>query len=110
MQEELINVVDPFEARRWLGVSAPTYNALLESGLLGRVTPENQVVWEDLQHYGRYGTQWQVAGRPPLPTRMVSAEFIQNMPPPRTSETKSTLACKRGSTYRMKVCRVSRKL
>ena len=82
MQEEWINGVDPVEARRWLGVSAPVYNALLKSGLLGRYTPENYVVWEDLQHYERYGTQWPTEDRAPLPNRMASAEFIQNMPPP----------------------------
>jgi hypothetical protein len=83
MQDDVINVVKyPVEAQRWLGVTAPTYNALLKSGLLGRTGPDNSVVWEDLQHYERYGTQWQVPGRPPLPTRMVPAEFIQSMPPP----------------------------
>ncbi len=82
MQEDLVDVVHPVDARKWLGVSAPVFNALVASGLLGRTTDENQVVWEDLQHYATYGTQWPTEGRPPLPTRMLTAELIQEMPPP----------------------------
>ncbi len=84
MQDEgTIEVVQREEARHWLGMTTATYGALEKSGLLGRVTTENQVLWEDLQHYQTFGTQWPTADRPDLPpTRMVSADFIQNMPPP----------------------------
>src|SRR3712207_4567643 len=59
-----------------------TYNALQGSGLLGRATPKNKVLCGYLQHYEWYGTQWQVAGCPPLSTRMVSAGIIQAMSQP----------------------------
>lgn len=84
MQDEgTIEVVQREEAKRWLGMTTATYGALEKCGLLGRITPENEVYWEDLQHYWMFGTQWPTAGRPDLPTtRMLSADFIQNMPPP----------------------------
>lgn len=84
MQDEgTIEIVKRVEARRWLGGTSATYGALEKSGLLGRVTTENEVLWEDLQHYQAFGTQWPTADRPDLPpTRMVSADFIQNMPLP----------------------------
>ena len=70
MQDEIVDVVDPIEARRWLGVSAPVFGALWKSGLLGRVTTGGDIYWEDLQHYNRYGTQWLIGDRPGLPQRM----------------------------------------
>jgi hypothetical protein len=83
MTDEFVQVVAPVEAQRWLGVSVPTYRALARSGLLGRITTGDDVYWEDPQHYQKYGTQWPIEGRPGLPSaRMLSADFIQSMPPP----------------------------
>lgn len=56
-----VEAVKRIEAQRWLGVSEPTYNALERSGLLGRVTDDGYVFWEDLQHYRRFGPRWRTA-------------------------------------------------
>jgi hypothetical protein len=81
-QEDLVDVVHPIEAQKWLGVSAATYKALARSGLLGRITDDGQVFWEDLQHYDRFGTQWRTADRPGVTQRMVTADMLQSIPPP----------------------------
>ncbi len=47
-QEDLVDVVHPIEAQKWLGISKATYNALARSGLLGRITDDGEVFWEDL--------------------------------------------------------------
>jgi hypothetical protein len=80
--EELVEAVHPVEARKWLGVSEPTYNALAKSGLLGRVTDDGYVFWEDLQHYNRSGTQWRTANRMEVTQRMMTAEQFESVPPP----------------------------
>lgn len=73
----------PFrEARRRLRVSAPVFNALVWSGLLGEITTHNEVFLAAVEHFERYGTQWQTEDRPELPDRMLTAEYIQAMPPP----------------------------
>jgi hypothetical protein len=65
-QDDLVEVVSPLEAQHWLGISGATYNALVKSGLLGRVTEANEVFWEDLWHYDRFGTV--AGGKPPEAT------------------------------------------
>lgn len=75
--------VVPFrEARRRLKISAPLFNALVWSGLLGEITTRNEVFVAAVEHFERYGTQWHTEDRPELPERMLTAEYIQNMPPP----------------------------
>src|SRR5829696_2356059 len=71
------------EARRRLQVSAPVFEALLRSKLLGAYDPAGWVQIEGIKAYEQYGTQWSTNV---LGERMLSAEFIQNMPaPPRHS-------------------------
>lgn len=73
----------PFrEARRRLMVSAPVFNALVWSGLLGEITTRNEVFVAAIEHFEKYGTQWQTEERPELPERMLTAEHIQSIPPP----------------------------
>ena len=67
------------EARRQLKVPAPVFEALLRSKLLGAYDPAGWVQIAGIEAYERYGTQW---GTDVLGERMLSAEFIQNMPPP----------------------------
>ncbi len=75
--------VVPFrEVRRRLKVSAPMFNALVWSGLLGEITTRNEVFLAAVEHFERYGTQWRTKDRPELPDRMLTAEYIQAMPPP----------------------------
>ncbi|MDP9478655.1 MAG: hypothetical protein M3R38_23730 [Actinomycetota bacterium] len=81
--QSLYMPVVPFrEARRRLRVSAPAFNALVWSGLLGEITTRNEVFVAAIEHYERYGTQWRTEDRPELPDRMLTAEYIQAMPPP----------------------------
>lgn len=83
MQKDYVELVDPIETRRWLGCSSAVFSAISRSGLLGRITTDNDLLWEDVRHYQTFGTQWPTADRPDLPpARMLSADFIQNMPPP----------------------------
>lgn len=70
------------EARRRLKVSAPVFNALFWSGLLGEFTTEGEVFFAAVEHFEMYGTQWKTEDRPELPDRMLTAELIQSMPLP----------------------------
>ncbi len=66
------------QARRRLKVSAPVFEALLRSKLLGAYDPEGWVQVAGIESYERYGTQWNTDV---LGERMLSAEFVQNMSP-----------------------------
>ena len=68
------------ETRRRLRVPAPVFEALLRSKLLGAYDPAGWVQVAGIEAYERYGTQWSTDV---LGERMLSAEFVQNMPPPR---------------------------
>lgn len=80
--QEYVDAVHPVEARTWLGVSQATFNALVKSELLGRVTEEGYVFWEDLEHYNNHGTQWRTADRPDVPQRMMTADRLESGPRP----------------------------
>lgn len=72
-------VVSFKEARRQLRVSAPVFGALLRSKLLGAYDPAGWVQIAGIEAYERYGTQWSTDV---LGERTLSANCVQNMPPP----------------------------
>ena len=51
------------EARQKLQVPAPVFSALLTSGLLGMGLADGRLPTDGIEHYQRYGTQWQTVGR-----------------------------------------------
>jgi len=82
MQDDSVEVIHPVGGRQYLGVTAPVFEALSRSGLLGRVTTDGFVYLEDLEHYKRYGTQWLYDDRPGLTPRVLTAEILHDIPSP----------------------------
>lgn len=70
------------EARRRLQVSAPVLNALVTSELLGVQLAGGRLRADGVEHYRRYGTQWQTVERfGVMGERALPDDFYQNPPP-----------------------------
>ena len=82
MNEYAYDFISFKEARRRLKVSQPLFNALLRSRLLGNYEPEGYVPVTGIEHYEQYGTQWITKERDDLEKRMLTAGFLESIPPP----------------------------
>ncbi len=70
------------QAKQKLQVSAPVFNALVTSELLGVELADGRLRADGIEHYQRYGTQWQTAERfGARGRRMMPDSFYQNPPP-----------------------------
>ena len=61
--EEMNGSLSRSEARQKPQVPAPVFNALLVSGLLGAGRADGRLPADGIEHYQRYGTQWQTVER-----------------------------------------------
>ncbi len=70
------------EARQKLRVSAPVFNALVTSELLGVQLADGRLRADGIEHYQWYGTQWQTIERfGAMGTRVMPDSLYQSPPP-----------------------------